>query len=170
MQHARRIIHVSLCALTIAAGAGCGDENSDAAKRDGGSDASALASETAWIGLADDTLPEEWLVRRKVKAGAEIDPRKVEAARALLAEASKRFGDKSRMIANRAAQLESMLADKGYGEDATALIETLMRIAPGSKPTGGFASLCQYYFNLRVQGLDREQALDALAKRYGSGA
>lgn len=173
MQHARRVVNTSLRAVAIAALAaagGCGDEGSESVKRDDGSVVSAPAGETAWLGLADDTLPEEWLVRRKIKPGAEIDPRAVEAARTLLEQASKRLGDHTRMIANRAAQLESMLAEKGYGEDAVDLIETLMRVAPGSKPTGGFASLCQYYFNLRVQGLDREQALDALAKRYGSGA
>jgi hypothetical protein len=173
IEHARRAVRTSLCALAMAAAAaagGCGDEGSVSTKHDDAAVAAVPADETVWLGLADDALPEEWLVRRKTKEGAEIDPGAVEAARVLLEKASERFGDQSRMIANRAAQLESMLADLGFSEDAMALIEALMRIAEGSKPTGGFAPLCQYYFNLRTQGLDREQALDTLVKRYGSGA
>ena len=47
-----------------------------------------------------------------------------------------------------------MLADKGHREDALVLIETLMQAVPSSgRPTGGFGQICQYYFNLRAQGL-----------------
>ena len=121
-----------------------------------------------WLGLTEDMLPEDWLVRRRLAATAEIDPQEVEAVRTLLAKASGQFGDKPRMIANRAAQLEAMLADKGQREDALVLIETLMRAVPASsRPTGGFGQICQYYFNLRSQGLDRAHALAALSERYG---
>jgi len=166
-----RVVHIGLCALTMAVaaiGASCGDERQETAKKDEAPIADKAAGEAAWLGLADDDLPEEWLVRRKANTGAAVDPRAVEAARTLLERASTRFSDQPRMIANRAAQLEEMLAEKGHSEDATTLIEGLLRAAGGSKPTGGFASLCQYYFNLRAQGLDRDQAIDALAKLYGS--
>ncbi len=177
MQRVGRAVGTLLCAIAAAAAvAACGDESTESVKRESTGVASAHngesehTGETAWLGLDDETPPEEWLVQRREKSVTQVGPHKVNAARVLLEEASQRFGDQSRMIANRAVQLEQMLAQKGYDEDAMALIETLMHVAPGSKPTGGFASICQYYFNLRVQGLDREQALSVLAERYGPDA
>jgi hypothetical protein len=80
--------------------------------------------------------------------------------------AAHRFGDPPRMIANRAVQLEAMLASAGISESAPELIVSLSEISE-ERPREGFGSLCQHYFNLRKQGLDREAALAQLKSRSG---
>lgn len=165
-----RAVGATQRALAVALAVACGACEDEAAQTHKGSSSVATVAEDErpeWLGLTEDMLPEDWLVHRRLAPRAEIASQDVEAARALLVKASGQFGDNPRMIANRAAQLEAMLADKGHREDALELIETLMRAAPGSRPTGGFGQICQYYFNLRAQGLDRAHALAALSERYG---
>ncbi|MBS7538870.1 hypothetical protein [Ancylobacter lacus] len=106
--------------------------------------------------------PARWLASRA--AGRDLpesDPA-VARWRDLLAEADARFDESGRMIANRAVQLEAMLREKGLAASTQALVHDLAALAPkGSR--AGFGTLCQHYYNLRLQGLDHGGALAALA-------
>lgn len=109
-----------------------------------------------WLGPGETPSPARWLAGRIAGAGADVD-----ATAALLAAAAERYRESPRMIANRAVQLQAMLAEQGIDETAIALIGWL-----GGLPAQGrvsFSADCQHYFNLRVQGLDREQALARLS-------
>ena len=113
-----------------------------------------------WLDAHSSVTPEQWLASRVAQKDlAETDP-KVEAMRAELQTAAKRFGDEPRMIANRAVQLEEMLAARGIDEGAPELIALLSSSA--AEPKEGFGSVCQHYFNLRQQGIGRDAALQQL--------
>jgi hypothetical protein len=118
-----------------------------------------------WLDQHDNIAPEQWLASRE--AGADLtaaDPA-VAAMRTTLAEAAKRFSDPPRMIANRAVQLESMLAAKGITEHAPELIRSLTAAVTGVQAVEGFGTTCQHYFILRQQGLNRDAALGQLKGR-----
>jgi len=115
-----------------------------------------------WLDPRDTTRPERWLASREAKADLEDDDPKVIALRDDLIMAAHRFRDKPRMIANRAVQLEAMLAAAGIIEHAPELIVLLSTAATDGQPQEGFGSICQHYYNLRIQGLDREAALAQL--------
>lgn len=124
-----------------------------------------------WIARQDKIAPELWLASRA--AGVDVAPTdpSVSEMRTLLAAAHKRFGDPSRMIANRAVQLEGMLKEKGIAEPAPELIQVLSRAAgPTENMRGfeGFGAMCQKYFILREQGLARDQALAQLTTKVQS--
>ncbi|WP_051661408.1 hypothetical protein [Bosea sp. 117] len=118
-------------------------------------------SRKTWLAPTDRTDPAQWLASRA--AGTDIAASAPEVAgwRALLADADSRFDETDRMIANRAVQLETMLAGIGTREDARQLLDDLLPLAaPGSRR--GFSDLCHHYFNLRSQGASREAALAEL--------
>lgn len=115
-----------------------------------------------WLGERDTVTPERWLASREAKADLAEKDQAVISMRESLVTAAHRFGDPPRMIANRAVQLEEMLAGAGIAESAPELIVSLSSAVSDSRPNAGFGSLCQYYFNLRKQGLDREAALKQL--------
>ncbi len=114
---------------------------------------------TGWLGKRDKLTPEQWIARHQGEGGG---ARSVESIRAALQTASRKFGETPRMVANRAVQLEKMLAERGTAESAADLIEELTRRAPERNSTQGFGALCQQYFQLRTAGMTREQALAAL--------
>jgi len=115
-----------------------------------------------WLDANKGITPERWLASRAAHADlTESDP-KVEAMRAELNEAAERFRDPPRMIANRAVQLQGMLAAQGIDERAPELIKLLSSAALIGGPKEGFGSVCQHYFNLRQQGVGRDAALEQL--------
>lgn len=115
-----------------------------------------------WLDQRNETAPEVWLASREAHADLdEADPA-VLALKANLDIAARRFHDPARMIANRAVQLEDMLAAEGVEEHAPALIQMLTEAAGGRDAREGFGAMCQHYFYLRKQGLDREAALSQL--------
>ncbi len=117
-----------------------------------------------WLDAKAPASPERWLASREAKADLEENHPAVAAIRSDLETARAHFGETQRMIANRAVQLEQMLAGEGIEEHAPELITILSGAASEPRSREGFGSLCQYYFNLRKQGLDRETALDQLKK------
>jgi hypothetical protein len=121
-----------------------------------------------WLMPQDDVQPEDWLIAHEAKHGFAIssisDPRDVRRA---LNEASEKFHDSPRMIANRAVQLEGMLKEEGGGETAIVLISGLNRAVSANR-IESFGAAGQQYYNMRKAGFTGEQALDALSKRYGS--
>ncbi|KWT65217.1 hypothetical protein APY04_2966 [Hyphomicrobium sulfonivorans] len=79
--------------------------------------------------------------------------------------ASKRFRDHPRMIANRAVQLEGMLQEKKIAERAPEIIDTLCEVQLSGRSVESFSSLTQQYYNLRMEGLDRDKAIVALRQQ-----
>ncbi len=121
-----------------------------------------------WLMPQDDVQPEDWLIAHEAKDSstpASIrDPGEVRRA---LIEASEKFHDTPRMIANRAVQLEGMLKEEGGGETAIVLISGLNGAVAANR-IESFGAAGQQYYNMRKAGFTGEQALDALSKRYGS--
>ncbi|MBS0250836.1 MAG: hypothetical protein JSR78_07195 [Proteobacteria bacterium] len=146
---------------------GCGDEQprqKSSEKRSG----LTKVEQTDWLSMQDETNPGDWLIAREIKSGAKFAPDDADKLRQSLAEASARFKDTPRMIANRAVQLEQMLKDAGSNESAIVLISGLTRaVAPGRIESFGAAG--HQYINMRKAGLSRERAFDELSKRYGTG-
>lgn len=67
------------------------------------------------------------------------------------------------MIANRVAQLESMLAEHGITERTDQLLDDFGAAAATWQRRQGFGEVCQHYFNLRVQGTDHVAAVATIA-------
>lgn len=121
-----------------------------------------------WLEADESTQPEVWLASR-IK-GKAVEPRspEVERIEGLLHTTAGQFRESPRMIANRAVQLEGMLAEIRAPESAIEIIEELSRVVGEKKHDEGFGSLCQHYFNLRAAGHNRDQALADLKLRYGA--
>lgn len=128
----------------------------------------AIAGKT-WLDVGDRTPPALWLASRE--AGEDVAPSAPEVAelRALLARAGGRYSETPRMIANRAVQLEGMLAERGIEETARHVIEGFVAVGRTDAPRG-FGETAQHYFNIRTTGLSREEALLSVAPKDGIGA
>lgn len=125
------------------------------------------AGQKKWLTTQDDVRPEVWLLAHEARYGSKPAIDDAGKVRRSLDEASHKFNDTPRMIANRAVQLEEMLKSEGGNETAIVLISRLNdAIAPGRIESFGAAG--QQYYNMRRAGLSDTQALDALSKRYGS--
>jgi hypothetical protein len=125
--------------------------------------------ELEWLKQTDGISPEQWLASRE--AGQPLDPYddRVGEMQKILNGAAMRFRDHTRMIANRAVQLEGMLREKRIDERAPRLIVTLSQVPGGQRYVESFASLTQQYYNLRIRGLSRGEATDALRRQVAQG-
>jgi hypothetical protein len=148
-------VTASLCA--------CGDESPiEAPPRADHQDDKPALHRATWIKVIDGVKPEQWLASRE--AGRDLDPYDpavIDMAK-VVEVAAKRFRDQPRMIANRAVQLEAMLAEKRISERAPRLIVTLSQIPGAQRSVESFAAITQQYYNLRVEGLGQGPAIDAL--------
>ena len=145
---------------------GCSEEQ---APKQHGEQRSGLAdvAQTRWLTEQDDVKPEVWLIEHEARNSGKSTGGDAREVGRRLAEASAKFHDSPRMVANRAVQLEGMLKEEGGDETAIVLITRLNEaIAPGHIESFGAAG--QQYYNLRRAGFTGDQALDALSKRYGS--
>jgi hypothetical protein len=115
-----------------------------------------------WLDARDETTHERWLASRVAHADLAEKDQAVVVMRENLRAAARRFGDPPRMIANRAVQLEEMLASTGIEESAPDLIESLTAVSDVQSQREGFGAMCQQYFYLRKQGMNREAALKQL--------
>ena len=115
-----------------------------------------------WLKRTDPVAPEQWLASRE--AGRDLDATDPEVAsmHRALEVAAVRFRDYPRMIANRAVQLQAMLSKKGIDEHAPSVIATLCEVPGNTRSIESFASLTQQYYNLRLKGLDKRQAVAEL--------
>lgn len=156
------LARLALSAALAFALAGCpGESEPEKRERVTAPESDAVARKT-WLQPTDSTDPDVWLASRD--AGADV-PANAPAAKewhGVLDAADDRFGETSRMIANRAVQLETMLGEIGIRETAREIIADFSTLA-GKGSRAGFSDLCQHYYNLRTQGLDRTAALAALA-------
>jgi hypothetical protein len=118
----------------------------------------------AWLDIKDEISPSVWLASRE--AGRDVAPNDPAAAsfRGLLEEADVRFSEGPRMIANRAVQVEAMLAERGVKESPRQVIEGLVSIGQHGE-RAGFGETCQHYVNARTSGVSRVAALDALRRQ-----
>lgn len=115
-----------------------------------------------WLEDHHAIAPEDWLLVRShnIHDDIPVDPA---VYRAILDDAASHFREGPRMIANRAIQLEDMLLEIGIEEGAASLIVLFSALHAQGTPHS-FSAHCQYYFNLRSQGHDQQQALDALSR------
>jgi hypothetical protein len=147
--------------------AGCGEE---APEREPGTVAARSdrpADAADWLGPTDTTEPALWLARRAAGDGS-IDPAALGGLKANLAAARQSFVEDPRMIANRTAQLEAMLAEIGAAEGPATLIGDLTGIAAASGRRQLYGELCQHYITIRRTGLSRDAALARLRARYAA--
>jgi hypothetical protein len=119
-----------------------------------------------WLRLTDGIAPEQWLASREADSDLALDDPAVADMRRVLDVASSRFRDLPRMIANRAVQLETMLKEKSIDERAPRIIVTLSDVPGRTRYVESFAGLTQQYYNLRVDGLTRAQAIDVLKQQF----
>lgn len=158
------LVRVALSAVIAVALAGCpGESEPEKRERVAAPAADGVARKT-WLQPNDDTVPEVWLASRD--AGADLAPNApaVREWREVLDDADTRFGESDRMIANRAVQLETMLAEIRITQTAREIITDFSTLA-GKGTRSGFSDLCQHYYNLRSRGVDREDALASLRKQ-----
>ncbi|GLK80196.1 hypothetical protein [Methylopila turkensis] len=122
-------------------------------------------TERRWLELKDKVSPALWLASRE--AGRDLDERAPEVARirASIATADARFTEGPRMIANRAVQVQEMLAENGVREAPSVVIESLASLATEADgERAGFGETCQHYVTSRISGLSREDTLAALRR------
>lgn len=154
-------------AMMVLAFAACSDEPQKPASRHEVANEPPAIYQLPRLDRGAHVKPERWLASRAVGHDLAEDAPEVEALKRKLEVAGKRFRDYPRMIANRAVQLEDMLHSKGLGEPATQLISDLSEVPGDMRYVESFGSLSQQYYNLRLQGLDRREALNLL-KRGGN--
>lgn len=116
-----------------------------------------------WLTQHDRTPPDRWLASRAAGVDVGPDDPAVALMHTLLMAAYERFGDKTRMIANRAVQLETALKAKGMPETAPDIIASFTKTAEAGRPLDGFGAMCQRYSILREQGMSNDEALLHLA-------
>ncbi|MGA0530965.1 hypothetical protein [Hansschlegelia sp. KR7-227] len=117
-----------------------------------------------WIDVNDKIAPAVWLASREADRDVAPDDPSVAALRGLLGEADLRFTEDPRMIANRAVQVQAMLAERGVKESPRQVIEGLVSIAAPDE-RAGFGETCQHYVNARTAGRTRAEALEALRRQ-----
>lgn len=115
-----------------------------------------------WLDANSGITPEQWLASRAARADLPESAPQVKNMRVEINKAAEHFRDPPRMIANRAVQLEEMLAKEGIEESAPQLIQLLSTATAQTGLKEGFGSVCQHYFNLRQQGVSREAAVEQL--------
>lgn len=122
------------------------------------------ATGLGWLDVKDKVSPAVWLASRET--GRDVEPNDPAAAsfRALLDEADARFSEGPRMIANRAVQVQAMLAERGVKESAREVIEGLVSVGHVGE-RAGFGETCQHYVNARAASPSRVAALEALRSK-----
>lgn len=150
-----------LGAIAAFALAGCSDEAQQGARERVAAPTSDEVARKIWLQPTDGTSPDLWLASRDAGRDQSPDDRTVALWRARLTDADGRFGEPSRMIANRAVQLQAMLKEIGIEESPQEIISGFASLVE-KEARAGFSDLCQHYYNLRVQGLSRDASFAAL--------
>ncbi|MDQ2081622.1 hypothetical protein RA307_15660 [Xanthobacteraceae bacterium Astr-EGSB] len=122
-----------------------------------------VIADKRWLDMHDPTPPEQWLASREAARDLGRSAATVASFGNLLARAHRHYTETPRMIANRAAQIEEMLRARGIDESARLVIEGLVG-AGSDERRRGFGEAGQHYFNIRMTGASRDQALQALAR------
>jgi hypothetical protein len=156
---------ISICALVVVSVLleGCGDQVEKSHSNTAATAQSTTAiAEKRWLDINDPTRPELWLASREAKVDLPPSAPQVEAFRDLIARAARRYIETPRMIANRAVQLEEMLAARGIKENARLVLGGLTVLREDDGDRRSFGEAVQHYFNIRETAPSREQALQSL--------
>jgi hypothetical protein len=162
-----RYVFVFALFISVAAGlSGCSDAQPTKQRSEHRSGLTKVGV-TSWLSAQDEVKPEDWLIELEAKSGERPAASSAGEVRRSLDEASEKFHDTPRMIANRAVQLEDMLKEQGGNETAILLISRLNGAIARDR-IESFGAAGQQYYNMRKAGFTGKQALDALSKLYGS--
>jgi hypothetical protein len=155
------------CCLAAALGltaltGGCGDDVSapeTAREIPTDSSQSQELANKDWLTVHDKISPAQWLASREAGHDVPLDDPRVGELHKMLQDAKGVFGTPYRMTANRAVQLEEMIDEEGWEhEDAADLIVTITEVGESNTSGQGFGQIAQAYYQLRKQGLSREEA------------
>lgn len=159
---ARRICLAAALGLAASLGA-CGDEVSapeTAEELPTDNTGSTELAKKDWLTVHDKISPAQWLASREAGHDVELEDARVRELHKMLQDAKGVFGTPYRMTANRAVQLEEMIDEEGWEhEDAADLIVTITEVGESNTSGQGFGQIAQAYYQLRKQGLSREDAL-----------
>jgi len=129
--------------------------------------ATKLAGEIpAWLTPSDVIEPSLWL--RSKEVGHEVlttDP-EVDRLRRAMQQATVRFFEDQRMIANRTVQTADMLAESRQPERYVDILTGLIDVADISSGKKLYGEMCQHYLNIRKANHSRSEALEKLAVSY----
>lgn len=166
--NARRTGWTALSVLLVAAAlAACGGETSEPSNLPAKAAVGTGPHHVRWLEISTPISPERWLASRGGPALIDsTDPEVVRIA-ALLEQAHRLYRESPRMIANRAVQVEGMLAEEKTTTSAVAVLEDLAGLAGEAGQTEGFGAISQHYVILHRSGLSRAAAVATLQHRYG---
>ncbi|MDQ8698890.1 hypothetical protein [Hyphomicrobium sp. LHD-15] len=120
-----------------------------------------------WLELNSSIKPAQWVLDwRKPKERSASDE-EMQRVQKHLTAAHNIYRESERMIANRAVQLEQMLAKLNVEESAANILEDISAVAGEIGQTEGFGAVSQHYYILRSGEYDRGAALALLKRRYG---
>ncbi len=123
-----------------------------------------------WLSHTDAMEPARWLAAREPGQPASGVAARSEHLRHSLARARTAFIEDPRMVANRTVQLGQMLAESGRPESYADLLDGLEAVADRTRRKQLYGEMCQHYYNTRLQGADRTEALARLTERYAAQA
>lgn len=145
--------------------AGCDDEYQEPAVTSSPVEIQNTDSRKDWLKPEDNTDPAIWMAQKEAEEDPAYDlERGTAEIRPILEDANKNFIESSRMIANRAVQLEQTLKGKGITERAKDIITILNSARNPDIQNHRFGALCQYYATLRLQGMSNQDAIRTLSK------
>ncbi len=119
-----------------------------------------------WLTVKDEIEPSLWLRSREVgRLVLPSDP-EVDRLRRAMHQATLRFFEDQRMIANRTAQTADMLAEAQEPERYVDIMTGMVDVADATVSKKAYGDMVQHYLNLRKAGMDRTAALGSLFASY----
>ncbi|WP_353249304.1 hypothetical protein [Salinisphaera sp. T31B1] len=117
-----------------------------------------------WLDDASQAVPERWLVNRLSGRAVPTDDPQVVAIGVRFDRLAPLFEESRRMLANRTLQIHRMLGEAGVREPVVDTL-SVFEHASGRRRLGNFGQYGSYYVTLRRQGLNRQEAAQALWKQ-----
>ena len=121
-----------------------------------------------WLETSDGISPQQWLVSRRDGAVKPLSDPQVQHIKRLLDDAHKLYRESQRMIANRTVQIEEVLREQGFDDEATVILADLGNLAGEVGQTEGYGAISQHYLNMRKAGRTRDEAISDLKALYGA--
>jgi hypothetical protein len=123
----------------------------------------------AWLTPRNHVEPALWLRTREVGHDVLPDDPEVDRLRRALNQASVRFYEDTRMIANRTAQTRDMLVEANEPELSVDIMTGMVDVADAAFGRKHYGEMCQQYLNLRRKGVSRSDAPTQLTAKYRTG-
>ena len=144
--------------------AACGDEADEPQRKV--VSVSRPAQLPKWLTVKDVIEPSLWLRSREIgRLVLPSDP-EVDRLRRAMHQATLRFFEDQRMIANRTAQTADMLAEAQQPERYVDIMTGMVDVADATVSKKAYGDMVQHYLNLRKEGMDRTAALNSLTASY----